>query len=125
MLRHVNNTLSNGQEFTATAVSENVIDAGSAGLGNGNPVLVEATARAAFTGLTSLKVMLQDSADNSTFAEVYTSKAFLPADLGATGKPFWKCALPEGVRRYIRLNYVVVGTGTAGSVDAAIVNGQV
>ena len=77
--------------------------------------------KAAFTsaGAGTLQVVLQDSADNSTFADVQTlTGAVALAALGANKKQV-RARLPIGLRRYIRLAYRV-GTAamTAGTVDA-------
>ena len=122
MLRHVNNVFSDAQAVTATAVSTNVIDLGSPDVGEGNPVDVNVEVGTAFSGLTSVQVAFQDSADNSSFAEVFTSRVFLLAELTAAGKPLFRIPLPSSpnVRRYVRLNYIVVGTGTAGTFNSQL-----
>ena len=122
MLRHILNLFSDAQAVTATAVSTNVIDLGSPDAGEGNPIDVNVEVGTAFAGLTSVQVALQDSADGSTFADVFTSRVFVLAELAANGKPLFRIPLPSSpnVRRYVRLNYIVVGTGTAGTFNSQL-----
>jgi hypothetical protein len=110
------------QAITATAVGANVIDTGVADsmIGDGAPVYLNCVVDTAFTGqgTTTLQVAVQDSADDSAYDDVVISNAVDEADLVA-GKCVLKVALPNGLRRYIRLNYTV-GSGpfTAGKVNA-------
>lgn len=124
MLRHINNVFSDGQAFTATADSTNVIDtgasSGSAALGDGDPVDLVVRPQVAFTGLTSVAIVLQDSADNSSWQNVYTTRPYLLSELAANGKDLWRCPLPNGHRRYLKVSYTVVGTGTAGAMYAGL-----
>lgn len=117
-------TFSLAQAVTSTGdtASTNVYDTGSsADIGIGHPIFVFVKTKAAFTsaGAGTLQVVLQDSADNSTFADVQTlTPALALAALGANKKQV-RARLPIGLRRYIRLAYRV-GTAamTAGTVDA-------
>ena len=117
--------VSSKQAFTATAASTDVIDAGATrsatmqrDLGAGTPLFMEFAVSADFTGLTSVEFQLQDSPDNSTFTTRASTGPVLLANLKA-GKKFavW---LPNGLNRYVRASYTVVGTGTGGSVNAYI-----
>ncbi|MFC5373972.1 Bbp16 family capsid cement protein [Brevundimonas faecalis] len=127
---------SNGQAFTATAVSTNVIDHLAAGIPYGSsaaltrdlgtgpevPILVQVTTT--FTGLTSLAVTYQTS-DVENFGSgvdnVVTTAAVPAADLKA-GYQFAIDQIPYKARkRYSRLNYTVVGTGTGGAITAGAV----
>jgi hypothetical protein len=131
------NTLlfSDGQAVTTTAPSTNVVDLGPTGTPFGStvpltrdvgigekavPLSVRVTT--AFAGLTSLQVVVQTSADNSTWIDVEASRAVPAAELVAGFQFHVPDYIPEGVRRrYMRLNYVVVGTGTAGAITAGAV----
>jgi hypothetical protein len=116
--------LSDAQAVTSTgdAASTNVYDTGAAAdVGIGNDIYVYVKTKAAFTsgGSGTLQVVLQDSADNSTFADV---QALTPVKALATltaNTDLVRARLPIGLRRYIRLAYRV-GTAamTAGTVDA-------
>lgn len=104
------------------AVSTNVYDTGAAAdVGIGEDIYVYCKTKALFTsaGAGTLQVVLQDSADNTTFADV---QALTPARAMATltaNTDLVRARLPIGLRRYIRLAYRV-GTAamTAGTVDA-------
>lgn len=127
---------SNGQAFTATAVSTNVIDHQAAGIpygasaaltrdlgvGEEVPILVQVTET--FTGLTSVAVTYQ-TCDAEGFGSgvdsVVTTAAIPVADLKA-GYQFAIDQIPFRARkRYSRLNYTVAGTGTAGKITAGVV----
>lgn len=126
--------LSDAQAVTATAASTNVIDLGTTGtppyssvalvrdLGKSIVPLV-AQVNTTFTGLTSLALAIQTSADNSTYTDVYNSGAIALATL-KSGYQFSIDEIPLGsLKRYIRAYYTVVGTGTAGTVTVAIATG--
>lgn len=117
--------VSSKQNFTATAASTDVIDAGATrsatmqrDIGGGTPLFMEFAVSADFSGLTSVDFQVQDSPDNVTFTTRSSTGPVALASLKA-GKKFatW---LPNGLNRYVRANYVVVGTGTGGSVNAYI-----
>lgn len=118
MLLDQNAVLSDGQEITASAASQNVIDLGAAG--NAVPGALFAVCRVdeAFSGLTGLTVSLQTS-DASAFtapAEL-ASVTLAAAELGADGKIVFAAAVPAGLQRYLRAYYTVTGTATAGKIS--------
>jgi hypothetical protein len=120
--------LSVAQDLTAgTAVSTNVVDMLNArDPGPGNTLIVPVSVNTAFAGGTSLQVQLQESVDNSTYVTVEETAAIPLASLGAnqrinTFKIPQRPSSLQALPRYIRLNYIVVGTMTAGKVDAGIV----
>lgn len=102
-------------------VSTNVYDTGAAAdVGAGEPFYIYAKVNTAFSGGTSIQVVLQDSADNSSFADVQSAKA-IPVASASANAELCRMRIPVGVRRYLRLAYRSVGTTTAGSVSAYIV----
>lgn len=124
--------ISNAQAITTTAVSTDVIDAGATKnpaigreLGAGTPLFLELTVATAFTagGAGTLTVALQDSADNSSFADVLTTPALAVASL-VVGARYY-IPLPTKMRRYIRANYTVAtGPMLTGTLNAQIVDGM-
>ena len=118
------------QAITVTAPSTDVIDAGAtktAGLGrdigSGEPLYLEVSVASTMTGAGTLAIALQDSADNSSFADVLALPAIAVAALTA-GKTYY-IPLPAGMRRYIRANYTIAaGPFTGGTLNAQIVNGM-
>jgi hypothetical protein len=63
---------------------------------------------------------LQDSADNSSFADIFTTGAIGKATLVA-GYIVFTIAIPPTHRRYLRINYTVAtGPLTAGKFDAFV-----
>lgn len=105
--------------------STNVYDTGSAaddGIGN-QELLTFIRIGTAFTsgGAGTLQFVLQDSADNSSWADVQASPVFALAALTAN-KTILQSRLPLGLRRYIRIAYRV-GTAamTAGTVESYLV----
>lgn len=131
------NLFSDAQALTATAVSTNHIDLGDTAQpvlspaalkrdigGNYDiPLLVQVVED--FADGTSVTVQVQVAAANS-FASpkvVASSPAIPVADLKA-GYKFPVPVIPFGAdQRYMRLNYVVVGTPTAGKITAGIAAG--
>ena len=118
------------QAITVTAPSTDVIDAGAtkkAGLGRdigtGEPLYLEVSVSTTMTGAGTLAIALQDSADNSSFADVLALPAIAVASLTA-GKTYY-IPLPAGMRRYIRANYTIAaGPFTGGTLNAQIVDGM-
>ncbi|MGL4315338.1 MAG: Bbp16 family capsid cement protein [Pseudomonas sp.] len=121
--------LSSAQAITVTAPSTNVIDAGATksaslgrDIGSGKQLFLEVNITTSMAGSGTLTIALQDSADNSTFADVLELPAIAVAALTA-GKTYY-VPLPAGLRRYIRANYTITsGPFTAGALQASIVDG--
>ena len=124
------NTFSNAQLVTATAASTDVIDLGPLTHGNtrrdigaGEPIylVVAMLAAATAAGAATTNIQLQTSDDNATWVTLFDSGALALTDLAAGKRPV-QVAVPRGVRRYLRLNFVI-GTGplTAGSFWAGLV----
>lgn len=122
--------VSAGQAITVTAPSTDVIDAGATksasigrDIGSGEPLYLEVSVATTMTGAGTLTIALQDSADNSTFADVLALPAIAVAALTA-GKAYY-LPLPAGMRRYIRANYTITsGPFTGGTINAQIVDGM-
>ncbi|MEQ9887615.1 Bbp16 family capsid cement protein [Pectobacterium zantedeschiae] len=118
---------SEAQAVTATAASTDVIDLGPIDgtrrdIGVGTPleffVNVNTTATAA--GAATVNIQLQTSADNSTYVTLFDSSALALATLTA-GKRVASVKVPQGVLRYLRVNYsVATGPLTAGAFTAGI-----
>lgn len=85
--------------------------------GAGRPVYLNIVVTTAVAGGT-INFVLKDSADDSTYAAVYETGAIAASSLTA-GKKVLRMALPEGLRRYLKMVYTV-GTSatTAGAVSA-------
>jgi hypothetical protein len=117
---------STAQAVTVTAPSTNVVDMLNArDPGPGDRLEVYASVTTTFTGGTSLQVQVQESVDNSTWVTLVETHAIPLANLTANALV---CILKLGHRppdiaipRYLRLNYVVVGTMTAGAIEAGLV----
>lgn len=122
------NKFSSEQAVTATAASTNVIDLGvslrDVGVGEHVPVWVGVDVD--FAGLTSLQVSVETDDDEAfgTAKTVIQTGAVLLADLKA-GYQFSIQDVPKNVLgRYMRLNYTVVGTGTAGTLTSGVTMGN-
>ncbi len=129
---------------TGTQAASNIIDLGLAGLpssanGGGardiavgdDPMLkLSAICPVAFTGGTSLQLQLQGAPDNGsgapgTYTTMWTSPAYAEATIIAGAqlanidvpRPIAGQALP----RFLKLNYISVGTHSAGTIEAQIV----
>jgi len=129
MILDAQNILSSAQEVLATAASTNVIDLGAATFGKRSPIggsdqYVDVTVQAAYTGGTSVQVVLQTDNDEAfgSADDSWTGPAILVAALGAGAEVFRMNLKGLNLSRYIRLNYVVVGSPSTGSLDAHVVN---
>ncbi|MFM0513096.1 Bbp16 family capsid cement protein [Paraburkholderia sp. RL17-373-BIF-A] len=122
---------SDTQAITVTANSSNVIDTmpsggpnTKAGLGDGQDITLFALVMQAFAGGTSVQIQLisADTADLATNPVVhYDTGAIVLAALTAKARLIG-VDLPYGkYRRYLGLKYTVVGTMTAGTVLAALI----
>lgn len=127
---------SNRQAITTTAVSTNTIDLGAAGTraNNTSPLtrdiggwvkdlLIQVTQD--FAGGTSVQVQMQTD-DNVAFASptVVAQTAAIPVSSLKAGYCFPLSGFPVGTsERFVRLNYVVAGTMTAGTITAAVTAG--
>jgi hypothetical protein len=129
---------SNGQAVTVTAISENVIDTGVRGtpygakaaltgdIGKGVPIEFLVQVVTTFASLTSMVITLETSAnaDLSSSTVLYRSETILAAAL-VQGFNLPVRIIPDGaIKRYLGLRYTVVGTGTAGNIDAGITMGN-
>lgn len=139
MIFDMQSLFSDAQALTATAASTNVIDQGTTGtpvggtaplkrdLGAGGPVPLRVQVVEDFTGGTSVAVSIQtsDAEDFGSGVDTIATSAAAPvADLVA-GYVFQPQYIPNGAnKRYLRMNYTVVGTPTAGAVTAGLVCGN-
>ena len=121
---------------TGTQQSTNVIDLANArdlGIGDDPALKLLIQIMATFTVGTSLQVQLQGSVDNSTYTTMWDSGAILEASLVA-GRYISNIDLPrvilatptnpsaaQALPRYLRLQYVTVGTHSTGALFGTIV----
>ncbi len=118
--------VSDEQGVTATAASTDVIDFGHAnpdvGMTDQCSMVITTDAAAAAVGAATVTFSVQDSADNSTFADVAVTAAIGKATLVAGYQHV--IPMPTKLRRYCRV-YYTVGTGplTAGKFSAQVVAG--
>lgn len=118
--------VSDAQAVTASAASTNVIDFGQAnpnvGLDDRSSMVITVDAAATAAGDATVTFAVQDSADNSTFADVAVSAAIGKAALTAGFQHI--IPMPTKLRRYCRVNYTVAtGPLTAGAFSAQVVTG--
>jgi hypothetical protein len=108
---------------TGTQLSTNAYDLGVArDVGRGGDIRVFVNIQTTFTGGTSLQVNVVESAnsDLSSASVILTGPVVAEASLLA-GKRILDVNLPQTSKRYVGLQYVNVGTHTAGAVDAGMV----
>jgi protein-disulfide isomerase len=126
MILDNNLVMSDAQALTAAAASTKSIDFTTAlrHAGDGEPVelvVQVASALLASGGAANLTVALQDSADNSSFADVVKTAAIAKASLVA-GFELLRITLPKGLRRYIQVYYTPdTNDFTSGTVNAYLV----
>jgi len=138
MILSAQQLFSDDQAVTATAISANVIDLGTAGTpygavaalnndkGKGCPVPVLIQVTEDFATLTSLTVTVEVSAAAGlTSPQVLATETILAADLVAGKQTFLQC-LPNGADlRYLGVRYTVNGSNaTAGTITAGISMGN-
>lgn len=119
---------SDAQAVTATAISTDQTDRGAQAtldnpavdLGTGEDVYFVLSVGQTFTGLTSLQAdFVSDTNANLTTAPVvHVSTGAIPVASLVAGY-IYAVKLPAGsYKRFLGVKYTVVGTGTAGTVDA-------
>lgn len=114
---------SDKQEVKVTAASTNVIKV-NGDIGKGEPVEVIIQVVEDFAGATSCKVAVQTcDTENGTYTDLVATDAIAVAKLKA-GYKFPIKYLPVGIKKFLRLNYTIAGTGTAGKITAGIVSGS-
>jgi len=118
--------VSNEQAVTVSAESTDVIDFGqdnpNTGMDDRSNMVITVDVAATAAGAATVTFSVQDSADNSTFADVAVTAAIGKATLVA-GRQI-VIPMPTKLRRYSRV-YYTVGTGplTAGAFSAQVVTG--
>lgn len=131
MIMDQQSLFSDAQAVTVTANSSNVIDTipsggpnTKTGIGDGQDITLFAEVLSAFAGGTSLDIKLvsADTADLATNPIThFDSGAIVLASLTAKAR-LVALDLPYGkYRRYVGLVYTVVGTMTAGTITAGLV----
>ena len=131
MIRDANLNFDTNLAVTATATSTNTIDLGVArDMGNVSHLDVSCLVTTTFAGGTSLQVTVQGSPDNSTWTTLASGEAVPVASLvqGAQIANFSGIPSVDPVggapNRYLRLQYVVVGTMTAGALTSDVVSNR-
>ncbi len=114
---------SSAQAVTATAASTNALDLATAtrNIGAGEPIELVALVTTTTTsgGSTTLDIALQDSADNSSFADTTIKQSGIAKATLVAGYEMLRAALPRGLRRYLRIYYTVnTANFTAGAFTA-------
>lgn len=106
------------QPLTASAASTHTVDQGAAGDARTGLYAVVHIAET-FAGATQLTATLQtcDRADFSGGVKTLAEVSAPAADLKKNAV-LMKLAMPAGTLRYLRMNYTVAGTATAGQVSA-------
>lgn len=127
MIKDAQLRLSNAQALTTgTQVSTNSIDllVTKRNLGRNLGLRMYINVDVTFTGGTSVQpqIIESDNADLSSPTVLATGPTRAEATLTA-GQPVWDVAMPDTTKRYIGVQYVNVGTHTAGALSAHLVAG--
>ena len=122
MIRDANNIYSNLQAVTVTADSTNTIDQTKAG-DTYSSMWLRVRAETVFTGGTSLAINLLTADDTAFSVNLNTIPVLATTVVASLAGDTVLCEfrLPMGMRRYHKLNYVVVGTMTGGTINAELV----
>ena len=129
MLSDINLRLSDEQAVTASAVSENTIDLGSArDIGEGHPLYMVFTVTETFATLTSLEfqIITDDNAALSSGTSIATSGSITLAGGGLAAGQQHTVVIPPQIaslgEQYLGANFAVTGANaTAGKVTTDIV----
>ena len=118
--------VSDAQAVTNTAASTDVIDFGqtnpNVGMDDRSSMVITVDTAATAAGAATVTFAVQDSADNSSFADVAVTTAIDKATLVAGYQHV--IPMPTKLRRYCRVNYTVAtGPLTAGAFSAQVVTG--
>lgn len=118
--------VSNEQAVTSSAASTDVIDFGQAnpnvGMDDLSKMVITVDEAATASGAATVTFSVQDSADNSSFADVAVTAAIGKATL-VDGHQI-VIPMPTKLRRYCRVYYTVAtGPLTAGKFSAQVVTG--
>lgn len=118
--------VSDEQAVTASAASTDVIDFGQAnpnvGMDDRTSMVITVDVAAAASGDATVTFSVQDSANNSAFADVAVTGAIGKATLVAGHQIV--IPMPTKLRRYCRVYYTVAtGPLTAGKFSAQVVTG--
>lgn len=112
--------LSSNQAITGTTESDNSIDFGTEKCSAAGK-RIDIRIKQDFASGSSLQFVLQDSEDGIAFTDKLTSTAFTVSSLKSSGTDvFYSIPIPKGLRRFIRLKYVALGTFTKGKIHAAL-----
>lgn len=124
------NTFSQAQAVTVTAVSTDVIDLSPLGgspanttrdIGEGEPVnLFARVGSTPFAGGTSLQAVLETSLTVGSGYTTLMAGPVIPLASLTAGARLLEGPIPKGVQRFLRMNYVVVGTMTGGTINAGL-----
>lgn len=118
--------VSSEQAVTSTAASTDVIDFGqvnpNSGMCDHLTMAITVDTSAAASGSATVTFSVQDSDDNSTFADIVSTAAIGKATLVAGYQVL--IPMPPRHRRYVRVNYTVAtGPLTEGKFSAQVVTG--
>lgn len=116
MIMDKNLIFSEEQKITTTANSK-VIDLKEPGDAVGQELTLRVVSAETFAGLTGLQIKVQTGETAETFEDVLMTPS-LPASKLARGNEVFVVRVPKGLKRFVRLNYTVSGTATAGAVTA-------
>lgn len=108
---------------TGTQYSTNSYDtADGSSIGDGEELWLVANVGTAFAGGTSLAVNVVDSANADLSSPTVLAGSGVIAEASLTaGARILRLRLPSNTQRYVGLQFVTVGTHTAGTINANIV----
>ena len=111
-----------GQAVTGSVASTNIIDLGANRefVGHGGDLVAHVSVTETFQGGTSISAKLEHAdAEGGPYSDIGEGQTFLVADAVA-GTPLLSTRLPISTKRFLRLQFDVVGTMTGGRVSGNI-----
>lgn len=116
MILDKENVFGGGSAITlGSGAVTSAIDLGAAGDAIGQELTLHNVVTVAFAGGTSCTPSLETSADGSAYHAVLTGPTVVTSD-GKAGKDIFCVRAPQGLQRYVRMNFTVSGTMSAGKV---------
>lgn len=122
MLLDQNVMFSDAQQLRASGASTHTVNLIAAGDAAPGRLVLIAHADTAFAGATQIVCALQtsDKEDFSSGVVTLTSVTVTGEELANIQNNLFACAIPAGMKRYLRMYYTVTGTITAGAISCFV-----
>lgn len=115
------NMFSSGQAVIATATSENVVKVPAGDVGKGRPLYLQVKG-GQYTGAGTITVEVQTADDDAMSVNMETIATYPISNASVLkGGTMLRGIIPTGARSFLRLNYVVAGALSGGTISSGLV----